>query len=79
MRPFLLAQAGDRSAAFGAETIGLANALMGVQRALVAYVRSNILAGRRGRKLVADARSQAVRGFGRLEKGLGDYGRKPSS
>jgi AcrR family transcriptional regulator len=61
------------------ETMGIASALMGVQRALVGYVRSSILAGRRGRKLVADARSQAERGFGRLEKGLGDYGRKPSS
>jgi AcrR family transcriptional regulator len=60
------------------EAIGVASALMGVQRALVSYVRSSILAGRRGEKLVADARSQAVRGFGRLEKGLGDYGRKPA-
>lgn len=59
------------------ETIGVASAIMGVQRALVGYVRSSVLAGRRGPKLVADARSQAVRGFGRLEKGLGDYGRKP--
>jgi AcrR family transcriptional regulator len=60
------------------EAMGVASALMGVQRALVAYVRSSILAGRRGDKLVADARSQAVRGFGRLEKGLADYGRKPA-
>ena len=60
------------------ETMGVASALMGVQRALVSYVRSSILAGRRGEKLVADARSQAVRGFGRLEKGLADYGRKPA-
>ena len=58
------------------EAIGVASALMGVQRALVGYVRSSVLAGRRGPKLVADARSQAVRGFGRLDKGLGDYGRK---
>jgi AcrR family transcriptional regulator len=58
------------------EAIGVATALMGVQRALVGYVRSSILAGRRGRRLVADARSQAERGFGRLEKGLADYGRK---
>jgi len=61
------------------ETMGVASALMGVQRALVSYVRSSILAGRRGEKLVADARSQAVRGFGRLEKGLADYGRKPAA
>jgi AcrR family transcriptional regulator len=61
------------------ESVAAASALMGVQRALVGYVRSSILAGRRGPKLVADARSQALRGFGRLEKGLGDYGRKPAS
>jgi AcrR family transcriptional regulator len=60
------------------EAIGVASALMGVQRALVGYVRSSVLGGRRGPKLVADARSQAVRGFGRLEKGLADYGRRPS-
>jgi AcrR family transcriptional regulator len=58
------------------EAIGVASALMGVQRALVSYIRSSILAGRRGDQLVADARSQAVRGFGRLEKGLADYGTK---
>src|SRR5258708_24053327 len=60
------------------EAMGVANALMGVQRALVGYVRSSILAGRRGPKLVVDARSQAMRGFGRLERGLADYGRKPA-
>jgi AcrR family transcriptional regulator len=60
------------------EAAAIAGALMGVQRALVGYVRSSILAGRRGPKLVADARSQAVRGFGRLDNGLADYGRKPA-
>jgi AcrR family transcriptional regulator len=59
------------------ESIAVASALMGVQRALVGYVRSSVLEGRRGPRLVADARSQAVRGFGRLERGLADYGRKP--
>ena len=59
------------------EAISVASALMGVQRALVGYVRSSVLAGRRGPRLVVDARSQAVRGFGRLERGLADYGRKP--
>jgi AcrR family transcriptional regulator len=54
----------------------VASALMGVQRAMVGYVRSSVLAGRRGPRLVADARSQARRAFGRLEKGLADYGRK---
>jgi AcrR family transcriptional regulator len=61
------------------EAVGVASALMGVQRALVGYVRSSILAGRRGPKLGADVRSQAERGFARLEKGLADYGRKPGS
>ena len=60
------------------EVMGVASALMGVQRAVTDYVRSSVLAGRRGPKLVADARSQAVRGFERLEKGLADYGIKPA-
>jgi AcrR family transcriptional regulator len=61
------------------ESIGVASALMGVQRAVVGYVRSSILAGRRGPKLVAEVRSQAERGFGRVENGLAGYGRKLSS
>jgi AcrR family transcriptional regulator len=56
------------------EAIAVASALMGVQRAVVAYVRNSVLAGRRGPSLVEDARSQAVRGFERLEKGLRGYG-----
>ena len=56
------------------EAMGVASALMGVQRGLVGYVRSSVLAGRRGPGLVADARSQAVRGFRRLEKGVALYG-----
>jgi AcrR family transcriptional regulator len=60
------------------EAIGVATALMGVQRALVGYVRSRVRAGRRGRALVADATSQAVRGFERLEKGLAGYGHRGS-
>jgi len=47
--------------------------LMGAHRALVAYVRHQVLAGRRGRRLVADARSQAARAFARLEAGMADY------
>jgi AcrR family transcriptional regulator len=58
------------------EVMGVASALMGVQRAVANYVRSSVLAGRRGPKLASDARSQAVRGFERLEKGLAAYGRK---
>jgi AcrR family transcriptional regulator len=55
------------------EPWAVASALMGVHRALVAHARSRALAGRRGRQLVADARTQVVRGFARLEGGIGDY------
>jgi len=36
-----------------------------------------VLAGRRGRSLAADARSQIKRAFDRLERGLCDYAVKP--
>jgi len=55
------------------EPQGVASALMGTQRALVGYVRSSVLAGRRGPRLVADTRSQARRAFARLDNGLADY------
>jgi AcrR family transcriptional regulator len=55
------------------ELQGVASALMGAHRALVAYVRSSVLTGRRGPKLAADARSQARRAFARLDSGLADY------
>jgi AcrR family transcriptional regulator len=51
----------------------VAHALMGVQRALVAYVRASVLAGKRGPKLAADARSQGRRAFDRLDRGLAGY------
>ena len=56
-----------------AEPLAVAWALMGVQRALTVYVRSSILAGRRGPKLAADVRAQARRAFARLDQGLADY------
>jgi AcrR family transcriptional regulator len=55
------------------EPQGVAGALMGTHRALVAYVRRSVLAGRRGPKLAADTRSQAKRAFARLDSGLADY------
>ena len=55
------------------EAATVAAALMGAQRALVAYVHAGVLAGRRGPKLASGARSQAKRGFARLEQGLGDF------
>jgi AcrR family transcriptional regulator len=55
------------------EPLVVANALMGAQRALVEHVRASVLAGVRGRKLAAVARSQGKRAFARLERGLADY------
>ena len=55
------------------EARAVANALMGVQRALVANVRARVCEGWRGPKLAAHARTQAKRAFRRLESGLGDY------
>ena len=55
------------------EAWGVASALMGAHRALVGYVRGSALAGRRGPKLAAAARSQARRAFQRLDSGLADY------
>jgi AcrR family transcriptional regulator len=83
----LVAQATDALAGLIAEELGagahdveawtVANALMGVQRALVARVRAQVLGGRHGPGLAADARSQAERAFARLEAGLRDYATKP--
>jgi AcrR family transcriptional regulator len=67
----LVAETGARPG--DVEPQGVASALMGAYGALVAYVRSSALAGRRGPKLAADARSQARRAFARLDSGLADY------
>jgi AcrR family transcriptional regulator len=58
------------------EPLAVASALMGTHRALVAYVRTRVLAGRRGLELATDARSQARRAFARLQNGLADYATK---
>ncbi len=55
------------------EPVVVATALMGVQRALVAYVRAKVLEGWRGPKLATAARRQANRGFRLLEAGLATY------
>ena len=57
-----------------AEAAGVAAALMGVHRALVEFVRAEVLRGRRGPGLSRAFRAQAARAFSRLEVGLGDYG-----
>jgi AcrR family transcriptional regulator len=56
------------------EAAAVAAALMGAQRALVAYVHDSVVRGGRGSKLVADARAQTRRAFARLDAGLGDFG-----
>jgi len=50
-----------------------ANALMGVQRALIDYVRRRVLADDEPARLAADVRRLAKRAFALLEHGLGDY------
>lgn len=55
------------------ESLAVANALMGVHRVLVTYVRSSVLAGERGESLAADTRSMGERAFAALERGLRDY------
>ena len=51
----------------------VAASLMAAHRALVAYTREQVAAGRRGPGLAEDFRRRARRVFGRLERGLGDY------
>jgi AcrR family transcriptional regulator len=55
-----------------------ANALIGVQRALVDYTRRRVLAGEEPARLAADVRGLAERSFALLERGLGDYAPKPA-
>jgi AcrR family transcriptional regulator len=59
------------------EASAAAAALMGVQRALVAYVRAQVLDGRHGPELAAGTRAQAERAFARLETGLAGYSPRP--
>jgi AcrR family transcriptional regulator len=54
-----------------------ANALLGVQRALVDHVRRRVLADDRPAELADDARELGQRAFALLEGGLGDYAVKP--
>ena len=60
-----------RSPAGAVEPWVLANALMGVHRALVSYTRSRIVAGARNPRLSRDVRAQAHGALAALERGLG--------
>ena len=56
----------------------VANALMGVHRALVHFTRRRILGGARNPALSRAVRAQAKQALAALEKGLGEYGtRRP--
>jgi AcrR family transcriptional regulator len=50
-----------------------ANALLGVHRTLIDYVRRRVLAGDALSSLPADVREFSARAYGLLERGLGDY------
>jgi AcrR family transcriptional regulator len=56
----------------------VANALIGVQRALVDYTRRRVLADEEPIRLAADVRGLYQRAFALLEHGLGDYATKPA-
>ena len=56
----------------------VANALIGVHRSLIGYVRHETLAGTPNRKLARDVRAQAKQALAALESGLADYGIKKS-
>jgi AcrR family transcriptional regulator len=51
----------------------VANAIIGLHRGLVEYVRSNVLAGKRGPSLVRGVRAQAERALAVLDRGLEGY------
>ena len=55
------------------EPLAVATALMGIHRALVAYVRRQVLGGRPPSRLVAGFRAQATQAFALLENGLAGY------
>jgi len=55
-----------------------ANALIGVQRALLDYTRRRVLADEELTRLHADTRRLAQRALALLEQGLGDYAPRPS-
>jgi AcrR family transcriptional regulator len=52
----------------------VANALMGVHRALIDYTRGRVLADEQPARLAADVRRLGARAFALLEHGLGGYG-----
>jgi AcrR family transcriptional regulator len=62
-----------RAAADAAEPWVVANALMGVHRDLIGYVRKQTQGGMPAKEIARRVRTRAKRAFALLEKGLGDY------
>ena len=71
----LAAEGGDASDQVGAQAA--ANALLGVQRALIDFTRRRVLAGDDQAWLAADVRQRAEAAFALLEHGLGGYAPRP--
>jgi AcrR family transcriptional regulator len=57
----------------------VANALLGLHRALIAYVREQALAGAPAARIRAGVRAEAERAIARLQRGLGDVGVRPGA
>ena len=55
------------------EPVVVANALVGVHRALIGYTRARILRGEHGPELAREVERRTERAFALLEAGLGDY------
>ena len=72
----IIAEAGQDADPVGAHVV--ANALTGVQAALIGHVRQLVLAGIDPAEIVADLRRATTRTFGLLEHGFGDYARRPA-
>jgi len=72
----LAALLGVETGSSGIEPWVVANALMGVHRALVSFARERIVDGARAPELARAVRAEADRALARLHEGLGGYGVK---
>jgi AcrR family transcriptional regulator len=66
------------SAANDVEPRAVANALVGIHRALIDYSRERALAGARASQIAPGLRAQAKQAFAQLQRGLGEYAVKES-
>jgi len=71
----LVAEGGDDADQVGAQAA--ANALLGVQRALIDFTRRRVLAGDDPARLAAEVSQRAEAAFALLEHGLGGYAPRP--